>query len=119
MMNLILGLLVVTNLGVAALLWQRFQRMSNELAALRIRQDGLGADIGLNLRTPAGAVPMISVAVLNVMELARQESQLARAFGHLTPKLVQREVYREIHRRLSQQLREQGVVAEVTLHHAD
>lgn len=117
-MNVLLLVTVLGNLGFSAWLLQRCRRLRRELAEAQLKMDEYGADAGVNLPPSAGSRPLISVAILNPMELAMKESQLARMFGHLTPELVQREVYREIHQRLSTQLVEQGVVAEVTLHDA-
>lgn len=113
-MEILIRVLLLANLAFSMwLLWQ-YRRMRAELRAALAR---------LEDAVPAGAVlarrersPLISVAILNPMELAAKESQLARMFGGLTPELVRREVYKEIRRRLSVQLQEQGVVAEVMLH---
>lgn len=115
-MSIALAALAGLNIALAFWLWRRQCALQDLLRRATERQDALGADLGLNPpRTPADG-PLISVTVLNPMELAKQQSSLARAFGDLTPRLVEREVYREVHRQLSEQLRSQGVVAEVTLH---
>ena len=65
-----------------------------------------------------GKPELISIEILNPLELALRESQLAKVFGSVAPDIVRREVYKEVHKRLCVQLQEQGVIAEVRLHHA-
>ena len=106
--------LLLANILVSAWLLRRQLAVRRELLQAQAAVEGL---CGL----PAAAPPvrlggLISVEILNPMELAVRDSRLARTFGSLTPELVRREAYREITRRLIVQLKEQGVVAEVKLH---
>jgi len=117
-MNLLMQVLLILNLGALTWLLQRQMRLRSDLRSALIQAEQRGASLGMNLPPQPLDSPLISVAILNPMELAAKESELARRFGSLAPDLVRREVYKEIHQRLSRQLIEQGVVAEVTLHHA-
>jgi len=117
-MNLMIPMLLALNLGVFAWLLLRQRRLQQDLSQALNSAEQLGASLGMNLPPQTIDAPLISVAILNPMELAAKESELARRFGNLAPDLVRREVYKQIHQRLSKQLVEQGVVAEVTLHHA-
>jgi hypothetical protein len=113
-MDLLVGALLLANILVSAWLLRRQLATGRELLRTQAAVEGLG---GLPAAAPLPRNGgLISVEILNPMELAVRDSRLARAFGSLTPELVRREAYREITRRLIVQLKEQGVVAEVRLH---
>ncbi|MDE0854384.1 MAG: hypothetical protein OSA97_08170 [Nevskia sp.] len=119
-MNLLLWCLIAANVTALAWLIRRQRLLRHELAAAQRQLEqwgaaGLGA-LAPNVFAALGRPSLISVEILNPMELAMRESPLAKAFGSLTPELVRREVYKEIYQRLCTQLQEQGVVAEVRLH---
>jgi hypothetical protein len=119
-MNLLSIVLVAANAAALAFLWWRHQGLRRDLdAGRRQLQEWNAAGVGKVAPTALavlGRSPLISVEILNPMELAVKESPLAKAFGSLTPELVRREVYKEVYQRLCLQLQEQGVVAEVRLH---
>lgn len=120
-MTILIWGLIALNLALTAWFIRRHLRLRHELDAAQKQvaqwsADGVGAAVGATvaaLNRPA----LISVEVLNPLELASRESRLAKAFGALTPDLVQREVYKHVYERMNQQLQEQGVVADVRLHH--
>jgi hypothetical protein len=119
-MNLLSIVLVAANGAALAFLWWRHQGLRRDLDAGRRQLEEWNA-AGVAKVAPAalavlGRSPLISVEILNPMELAAKESPLAKAFGSLTPELVRREVYKVVYERLCTQLQEQGVVAEVRLH---
>ena len=121
-MTTLIGCLIAVNFAALAWLLQRQLRLRRELATAQYQLDDWGA-AGLAAQARAaiaalGRPALISVEILNPMELALRESPLARSFGSLAPELVRREVYKEIYQRLCRQLQEQGVVAEVRLHDA-
>ena len=58
---------------------------------------------------------MITIEIKNAMQLARQRSFLARAFGALVPKTVARRVDDEVARLIREALAERGVEAEIEL----
>jgi hypothetical protein len=109
------AVLVLANLALATWLFFGYRRLHLRLRAALRQVEDYGASAGMAI-PPASASPLISVAILNPMELAVKESQLAQLFGSLAPDLVRSEVYRTVRERLAQQLLEQGVIAEVTVH---
>jgi hypothetical protein len=119
-MNLLTISLIAANAAVLAFLWWRHQGLRRDLEAGRRQLEQWNAAGAGSLAATAlaalGKPALISVEILNPLELAVKESALARAFGGLTPDLVRREVYKEVYQRLCLQLQEQGVVAEVRLH---
>lgn len=119
-MNFLSIVLAAANAAALAFLWWRHQGLRRDLDAGRRQLEEWNA-AGAGGIAPAalaalGRAPLISVEILNTMELAAKESALAKAFGSLTPELVRREVYKQFYQRLCLQLQEQGVVAEVRLH---
>jgi hypothetical protein len=92
-----------------------------QLAALRRRLDVLGIDADLsadNFPTIAssGKKRLITVELLNPMQLAAKESWFARQFGTLTPALVHKLVYAQARDRVEQQMPNFGATAEVKVH---
>lgn len=59
---------------------------------------------------------LLTVEILNPMELARKESWFAGAFGSITPQLVQQIVYRRTRSIMLDMLEQFQVKAEVRLH---
>jgi hypothetical protein len=119
-MNLLIAILVAANAAALAFLWWRHQGLRRDLDAGRRQLEqwnaaGAGSLVATALAA-LGKPSLISVEILNPMELAVKESALAKAFGSLTPELVRREVYKVVYQRLCMQLQEQGVIAEVRLH---
>lgn len=119
-MNLPVIGLIVLNAAALAFLWWRHQGLCRDLDAGRRQLEQWNAAGAGSLAATAlaalGKPALISVEILNPLELAVKESALAKAFGSLTPELVRREVYKEVYQRLCVQLQEQGVIAEVRLH---
>ena len=112
--------LIAANLAALAWFLKQQSTLRRELDAAKRQLQEWGAS-GLGALAPTvfaalGRPALISLEILNPMELAMRESPMAKAFGGLTPELVRREVYKEIHKRLTVQLQEQGVVADVRLH---
>ncbi|MFP5304736.1 MAG: hypothetical protein ACLGI7_02790 [Gammaproteobacteria bacterium] len=66
-------------------------------------------------QTPA----LISIEILNPIELAGRESSLAAPVGALAPGLIRRIVYQRVASILREQLAGQGVEAEVRFHGLD
>lgn len=119
-MILLTGGLIAANALALAWLYRRHRLLRRDLDSSRSQlaqwnADGIGT-LAATALTALGRPTLISIEILNPMELAGKESSLARVFGSLTPELIRREVYRQFYQRLSLQLQEQGVVAEVRLH---
>ncbi len=119
-MNLLIFCLIAANIAVLAFVWWRHQALRRDLQTSRQQLDQWNAagagSLAATALTALGRPALISVEILNPLELAVKESALARAFGSLTPDLVRREVYKVVYQRLCVQLQEQGVIAEVRLH---
>lgn len=65
-----------------------------------------------------GKRQLITIEILNPMELASAQSKFAKHFGGLTPAMIRREVTKRTVGELAARLREQGVEAEVRIHDA-
>lgn len=119
-MNTLIWCLIAVNFAVLGFFIQRHLRLRRELDTANLQLEQWGAaglgTLASSVFATLGRPSLISVEILNPMELAMRESPLAKAFGSLTPELVRREVYKEIYQRLCLQLQDQGVVAEVRLH---
>ena len=119
-MNVLVWCLIVVNFTALGLFVWRHFRLRRDLDTARKQLDQWGAaglgTLASSVFSALGRPSLISVEILNPMELAVRESPLAKTFGSLTPDLVRREVYKEIYKRLCVQLQDQGVVAEVRLH---
>lgn len=104
-------LLTLTLLLAGLLVWQqwRTQRLLRELEA----------KVPALEISPAAPTPpaLITVEILNPMELAQRESRLAQAFGSLAPALIRRRVYDIVAQRLTEQIRAQGVEADIRVRH--
>ncbi len=61
---------------------------------------------------------LISIEILNPMQLAAKESWFASVFGNLSPALIRNIVNERTQKMLATQLREYGVEADVKLHRA-
>ncbi len=119
-MNTLIWCLIAVNFAALGFFIQRHLRLRRELDTANRQLEQWGAaglgTLASGVFAALGRPSLISVEILNPMELAMRESPLAKAFGSLTPELVRREVYKEIYQRLCLQLQDQGVVAEVRLH---
>ena len=114
-MNLVLILLLVNLLALALLAW-RHARLHHELRALEARAAALGgsAEVPEDLRRIARQdTPMLSIRILNPMELAAQKHWLAGVAGRVTPGLVRRIVAQEAVKMVRVEVQKWGVVAEV------
>jgi hypothetical protein len=101
-------------------LWRRALEQQRLLATLTQDQSALAAAWNA-LPTDAAALlknngTLISIEILNPVELASQESPLAGPLGQVAPGLIRRLVYQRAAEMLRQQLGEHGVQAEVRIH---
>lgn len=115
-MNVVLVFLVV-NLAVLGLLLVRFSRLRREVAELRARSETLAggvAQVPEELRRMAReGASMLSIRILNPMELAAQKHWVAGVAGRLTPGIVRRIVSHEAAKIVRLELPKYGVIAEV------
>lgn len=123
-MTALIILLMLTNLGlIAGLLWYKGS-VSDELASLRARAETLD---------PEAAVPppdireiyddlssgLITIEILNPMELAAKESWFAGLFGSVAPGMLRKLVYKRASKITHSMLEDFGVDGQVSIHHGD
>lgn len=114
-MNLVLIVLLI-NLAALALLLLRFAKLRTEVRELRARSEQLSAapPVPAELaRMAREGAALLSIRILNPMELAAQKGWFAGMAGRLTPGIVRRIVSQEAARIVIQELPKYGVVAEV------
>lgn len=113
----VVNVFLLFNLVALAALLVRFLRLRAEVAELRARSEALAGgqgEIPADLRQMAReGASMLSIRILNPMELAAQKHWIAGVAGRLTPGLVRRIVSQEAARIVRQELPKYGVVAEV------
>ena len=104
-----LALLVLNLVLLTAVLWHQRQ-LRAALAPLATRAAQVPAAATLEV---AGDGPLLSVEILNPMELAAKDSWYGEKFGPLLPATVTRIVYQRAAGMLKTQLKEFGVEADV------
>lgn len=113
--------LMLLTLGL--LLWQ-FDRLGKRLQSLEQTLQTLQAERAAfptefrKLLASGGSTELISIEILNPMELAAQQSKLASTLGSLTPSLVRRIVHNEAIKIVRKQLEKHGAKAQVRYHGA-
>lgn len=121
-MTILLIALTLSNLGlIAALLWYK-SSVSGELVSLRARAESLDPE--------AGAPPpdikelyedlsggLITIEILNPMELASKESWFAGMFGSVAPAMLRRLVYKRASKITKSMLADFGVDGQIGIHH--
>jgi hypothetical protein len=119
---LICTVLFVMIFALGLLLWQydrlgkRLHAMEQTLLSLRDEKAAFPDDFRRLLSSSQTEV--ISIQLLNPMELAAQQSKLAGVFGSLTPSLVRRIVHNEAIKITRRELEKHGAKAEVRFHGA-
>lgn len=121
--NLFLSVMLVTNLVLAVLLAALLLRLWQLLRGLQARVQQLAPNLSSDPArqfelTSAARPSLISIEILNPMELAAKQSWVAGALGSITPALVRRLVYQRASQIVREELKDYGVVAEVRQHHA-
>ncbi|GAB3445086.1 hypothetical protein [Actinophytocola sediminis] len=116
--------LVIIGLCVLAAAVREVLRLRAEVDALATRSaevagrlDALPPELSGAFGT--GTHHLITVELLNLFELAHQQSALTRPLTALTPRLVRDVVHRKLIGRVRQTLTDAGVQADVRLHRAD
>lgn len=116
---MVLGMILAATTVTCAWLAWRCWRLSGHLRALEAQLERLAASgllEGPSLPAlPAERPTLITIEILNPMELAMRESRLAGPVGALAPGLIQAEVMRQALQKVRQQLEAEGVEAEVRL----
>lgn len=123
-MIIITTLLILSNLGlIAALLWYR-SVVRNELAGLRARAASLDPEAGApppDIRAIYGDLKggLLTIEILNPLELAAKESWFAGLFGSLSPALLRRLVYKRAGKITQGMLADFGVDGELGIYHGN
>lgn len=117
------AILLIFNVALSLLLAVLFLRLWRVQRSLnsRLRQlaPNLSTDPARNFELVSAARPsLLSIEILNPMELAAKETWMAGVLGSVTPTLVRRMVYLRAAQIVREQLKEYGATAEVRQHHA-
>ena len=105
---------LVLSLGLLA--WAL--KLRSQLAALEAQSTALGSQLGSvppAKNDSTGKPMLLTIEILNPVELARKESWFAGAFGTLTPTLLRRIVYTRTLTIMQDQLLQFDVKADVQL----
>ncbi|GAC1622531.1 MAG: hypothetical protein NVS9B10_06600 [Nevskia sp.] len=112
-LTLLLAVLATLILLLSAALAWTLLRLHRRVEAVHARLGHLPA---LPLALPAAGRPMISIEILNPLELALRETALAGAASKLAPRMLERIVYSRAAGQIAEQLKAQGVRAQVRAH---
>lgn len=116
-MNIVLILLCINLLALAVLAAYAL-RLRGEISALRARSEPLSqasaVPAELSKMAREGAA-LLSIRILNPMELAAQKHWLAGVAGRVTPGIVRKVVCQEAAKIVRLELPKYGVVAEVKI----
>lgn len=105
---------LLTSLGLLA--W--ILKLRERLTALEAQSSSFATRLGTlptATREPDGRPMLLTIEILNPIELARKESWVAGAFGSITPTLLRRIVYARTLTIMQQQLLQFDVKADVQL----
>lgn len=120
-MSLSLVISLIALILLAALTWRQWQ-LGQEVVRLRLQANALALKVGSEAATLEGLVggraPVISIEILNPMEVAAKESWVAGALGNLSPALIRGIVYKQASEQLRQELTLRGIQSDVRVHHA-
>lgn len=118
-----MGLLLLLNAALLVYLgWRLFRLrkladlLEQELALLRHQPYDEAPDLERLLGS--GQRPLVTLDILNPMEVAAQQSWFADKFGALAAPAIRKIVYEQTTSMLREQLAEHGVRAQVRLHRA-
>jgi len=117
------AVLLIFNVALSlllALLFYRLWSLQHRLhGRLRELSPNLSGDPARSFELTSAARPsLISIEILNPMELAAKETWVAGVLGSVTPTLIRRLVYQRAAQMVREELRGHGVTAEVRQHHA-
>ena len=122
-MQIAVLIVVIVNLGVLALLGRRMLVLDSKQRALRIELAQLGPaeamPAPLDKAFLAGRKRMLTVEILNPLELATLYNRLAGVAGAVAPNAVRAVVYEQAAKITRDQLAKQSVEADVQVHVAD
>lgn len=119
----LLVVLVVAFAAFAGYAWRQIARLRARVAEAegsftRLCEELSSAPFDLTQTLGDGERKLITVEILNPLEVAGEQSALVRRFGAVAPAMLRAEVTRRAVKELQAQLAEQGVEAEVRVHDA-
>lgn len=111
----LLALLLAAGCVAGALLLRREnERLAGRVAALHEHLDLLRAPA--DLPAASAGEQLITIAILNPLELAATQTRAATVLHRVRPQLLSRIVHEQAAREIQERLGEEGVVAEVHVH---
>lgn len=119
--GVLLGIVVVLLAAVAGVAFWQVRSLQRRLHAVETRAASLANEIDaapfdLSRTLGDGRRRLITIEILNPLEVAANESKMARRIGPIAPNLIRGEVTRQAVRELETQLEAQGIDAEVRVH---
>ncbi|MFT4264225.1 MAG: hypothetical protein QM572_12635 [Nocardioides sp.] len=117
----VLALVVAIPLAVAAaLLTRQVRSLRASVAALHEEVEAqAGAPPAVPVTLDIGPRRVITIEILNPLELAASQSRAARLLGGLTPTVITRIVYDQASKQIMETLEDEGVAAEVRVRVGD
>lgn len=116
-LGIVLSVIGTALLVVASLLLWRWQRVAEQLQTLSAQTGASDERARAALVHDADAM-VLSVEVLNPLELARANSRIGSSLAGVAPGLVRKRVYQQVARELGDELAERGVEANIEIHRA-
>lgn len=120
---MLIAAVILLSINLVLLAWLVIGSLRNASRIRRLRADAealkpLHAELGPELRQQLESARsrVISIEILNPLQVAAKQSWLAGQFGALAPSLIQREVYRQTREILESQLREYGIEPRVRIY---
>lgn len=114
----LLGLNLVVLVGLAVMLRTQQRRTSAAVAAIGELEPYRPLPEELEAAFTAGRRRVITIEILNPLELAATKSRFGGVAGALAPRALRKLVYEQTVREMKLQMVEEGVAAEVGLHAA-
>ncbi|MDN5862987.1 MAG: hypothetical protein L0H19_06020 [Salinisphaera sp.] len=112
----VLALLSIGLCGLTAVLALRLLRLNRRLQ--RLEADWQDADEDVQAALAEQPRLLVTIDILNPLELARARSRIGARLIAFAPQLVTRRVFDSVARQLDEQLAAQGVEAQVQVHKA-
>ncbi|MGH8528816.1 MAG: hypothetical protein ACRETN_03095 [Nevskiales bacterium] len=117
-----INIVIALNLAALLILVWRFARLQRLGTALAVAAAPIvpppTSPPELEALLAEGRRMLISIEILNPMQLAAKESWFASVFGTLSPALIKKIVNERTQKMLETQLKDYGVEADVRLHRA-
>lgn len=117
----LLAVVVAALIVVTVLTRIEINSLRGKLSRTRAKVNAMAAEVDsapfdLSKTLGDGRRKLITIEILNPLEVAANESKLARRIGPVAPNLIRGEVTRQAVRELETQLAAQGIEAEVRVH---